>query len=87
MSKIRETENRTIRLKMIDGTKINGQVNIKSGKGHDRLSDLVRETANAFLVVYKAQIYEQDLEHPVKVPTVFVNKDHILWATPDDTQK
>ena len=49
MSKKIEPESRTIRIKLVDGTKINGQVNIKSGAGHDRVSDLIRETKDMFL--------------------------------------
>ena len=86
MPGIKETESRTIRIKLVDGTKINGQVNIKSGLGHDRLSDLVRKTDDAFLIVYRAQVYEQGLDNPARLPTIFVNKHHILWATPDETQ-
>jgi len=87
MSKQSDTESRTIRIKLTDGTKINGQVNIKTGPGHDRVSDLIRSKDEAFLVVYKAQVYETGFDHPAKMPTVFVNKKHILWATPDETQR
>jgi hypothetical protein len=80
-------ENRIIRMKLVDGTKINGQVNIKGSGDHDRLSDLIRHSDDGFLVVYKAQLYEEGLDFPSKLPTVFVNKSHILWATPDENQK
>lgn len=86
MSKKYEAESRIIRVKLVDGTKINGQVNIKNGAGHDRLSDLVRDTTEIFLVVSRAQVYEDGLDNPARIPTIFINKNHILWATPDDTQ-
>lgn len=82
-----KTESRIIRIKLADGTKINGQVNIKGSGVHDRLSDLIRRNDDTFLVVYKAQVYEAGLDFPHKMPTVFVNKNHILWATPDESQK
>ena len=86
MSKTYETESRTIRITLIDGTKINGQVNIKREPGHDRLSDLIATNREPFLVVFQAQVYENALDNPVKLPTIFVNKKHILWATPDENQ-
>jgi len=87
MSISKEIESRTIRIKLVDGTQINGQVNIKRDPSYDRLSDLVATNREPFLVVFKAHVYEQGLDNPAKIPTVFVNKSHILWAIPDETQK
>lgn len=85
---IKEVESRTIRIVLAEGTQINGQVNIRRTSGqHDRLSDLVVSDDEEFLVVYKATLYKDDLTTPVKHPTIFVNKRHILYATPDEMQR
>ncbi len=85
--KTKEINSRIIRIKLTDGTKINGQVNINRNPKYDRVSDLVATNNEPFLVVFQAQVYEVGLDTPIKQPTIFVNKQHILWATPDETQK
>jgi len=88
MSKSNTTINsRIVRIKMIDGTRINGQVNIDREPGHDRVSDLVGTNNDDFLVVFDATLHENGIDNPVKIKTIFVNKDHIQWAIPDDDQK
>ena len=78
---------RIVRIKLTDGTVINGQVNIARGTGYDRLSDLVGDAHDAFLVLYDAVLYDAAGEMPVKRKTLFVNKTHILWIEPDEDQK
>ncbi len=87
MSISKEIESRIIRMKLTDGTQINGQVNIKRNPSYDRLSDLVATTREPFLVVFKATLYEAGLNIPVRLPTIFVNMQPIMWSTPDETQK
>lgn len=77
-------KNRVIRLQMIDGTLIQGQVNINREPGYDRLSDMVVSYREPFLVLFDVQVTNKDLGMPVKHKTLFINKNHILWATPDD---
>ena len=84
MEKQREINSRTIRIKLADGTKINGYVNINRESGYDRLSDLVATADESILIVFNAQIYEVDWDNPIKMQTIFVNKRHIIWATPGD---
>ena len=78
---------RIVRLKLIDGTLVNGQVNVAHEPGYDRLSDLVRETEDSFLVLFNVTLYGRENENPVKHKTLFVNKTHILWIEPDEEQK
>lgn len=82
----KEIIDRIIRIKLIDGTKINGRVNINRNEGFDRLSDLVASDHEPFLILIDAVAYETDIENPVKYETLFVNKTHILWSSPDETQ-
>lgn len=81
-----EIKDRIIRIKLIDGSNINGRVNINRNRGFDRLSDLVASDREPFLILIDATVYEQGLENPVKQKTLFINKQHIVWAAPDETQ-
>ena len=80
-------KDRIIRMKLIDGTKINGQVNINRDHGYDRLSDLVANGREPFLILYNVTVHDAALENPVRHKTLFVNKQHILWAEPEQGQK
>ena len=70
-----------IRIKLIDGSKINGRVNLNGNDDFDRLSDLVASGQKPFLVFFDATVYEVGIENPVKYKTLFVNKNHIIWAS------
>ena len=80
-------QGRIIRLKLVDGTLINGQVNIQRHPGYDRLSDLISDPAPSFLILFNATIYDASTKNPARRETLFVNKTHILWAEPEDGQK
>ncbi|MFH2059992.1 MAG: hypothetical protein ABIJ59_13945 [Pseudomonadota bacterium] len=78
---------RIIRLKLVDGTLVNGQVNINRDHGYDRLSDLVANFREPFLILYNVTVHYETMDNPVKHKTLFINKDHILWGEPDEDQK
>ncbi len=80
-------EPRIIRIKLIDGSRINGNVNLNRKDHYDRLSDLVTSNEETFLVLFDATVNEPDLEKTVKYQTLFINKQHVVWATPDEDQK
>jgi len=82
----KKIEARIVRLKLIDGTRISGQINIKRGSGFDRVSDLFTSSQEPFLVLIDATAYEAGIEKPVKHKTLFVNKNHIIWAVPEESQ-
>ena len=86
MSKPKDIESRTIRVIEYDGTITYGQVNIKRGSGYDRVSELINNKDEMFLVVYKATVTEPKLEKPYKLPVTFINKLHIKKAMPDGKQ-
>ncbi len=72
---------------LVDGTKVNGQVNINQENGYDRLSDLVSSSLGEFIVLNGATLYKAEIEDPsVKHKVLFVNKRHILWASPEEDQ-
>ncbi len=82
-----EVSDRIIRLKLVDGTRVNGQVNINRDHGYDRLSDLVANYREPFLILYNVTVHHESLDNPARHKTLFINKDHILWAEPDEGQK
>lgn len=83
---VQAVKDRIIRMKLVDGTMINGQVNINRDHGYDRLSDLVANNREPFLILYNATMHTQTLDNPIRHKTLFVNKHHILWAEPDQDQ-
>lgn len=83
----KEVRNRIIRLRLADGTMISGQVNINRDHGYDRLSDLVANYREPFLILYNVSVYFGHMDTPVGHKTLFINKDHIVWAEPDEDQK
>ncbi len=87
MDKTKKIEGRIIRIKLTDGTQINGQANIGKNTGYDRLSDLIDSSQEQFLTIINATVHEVSLDKPVRYKTIFINKTHMLWATPEDGQK
>ncbi|MBU0463116.1 MAG: hypothetical protein KKD21_10290 [Proteobacteria bacterium] len=85
----RDVEARIIRLKLVDGTLVNGQVNINrdKGKGYDRLSDLITNNREPFLVMYNVTAHPGHIDNPIHYKTLFINKIHIIWAEPDEDQR
>jgi hypothetical protein len=82
----KDIASRIIRLKLIDGTQVNGHVNINRDRSYDRLSDLICNDQDGFLVLFGVTSYHKDIDNPVKLETLFVNKRYIVWATPDEDQ-
>ncbi|MEH0020782.1 MAG: hypothetical protein V6Z89_14090 [Desulfobacter sp.] len=82
-----DVKGRIVRLKLVDGTLINGQANIARDPGYDRLSDLVSSANDSFLVLFGVTLYDAGSGIPVKYETLFVNKTHILWVEPEESQK
>jgi len=76
-------ESRSIHIKLMDGTQINGEVNINRGTGYDRLSDLVGDYQENFLTIFNATLYERNLDPQIKLETILVNKSHILYSIPN----
>jgi hypothetical protein len=82
-----EMVERIIRVRLIDGSDINGRININRADGFNRLSDLVVSDKEPFLVIIGATVHEKNLEKPIKYKTLFLNKNYIVWAAPDKSQK
>ncbi|MBU1340875.1 MAG: hypothetical protein KKE44_21220 [Proteobacteria bacterium] len=84
---VKDVKDRIIRLKLADGTLVNGQVNINRDQGYDRVSDLVANYREPFLILYNVTVHNGNIDNPIKHKTLFINKDHIIWAEPDEDQK
>jgi len=82
----KEIKDRIIRIKLIDGSQINGQVNINREPRYNRLSELIANDREPFLVLIDATVYEVGIENSVKHKTLFVNKQNIIWAAPEESQ-
>ncbi|BBO90200.1 hypothetical protein [Desulfosarcina ovata] len=70
-----ETDYRNITLKTIEGSTINGKVNISPNQ---RISDLLTLNESPFLVVVDANYGD------FKEKVLFINKAYIVWIEPED---
>jgi len=82
-----DVDARILRLTLINGDKISGTVNIKRNMGHDRVSDLLANNQEQFIVLMNAHLNERGSEKPVRHKTLFINKIHIIWASPEDSER
>jgi len=83
----KDVKARIIRLRLVDGTQVNGQININREQDYDRLSDLISNDRDPFLILYNVMVHHGAIDNPIRHKTLFINKDHILWAEPDEDQK
>lgn len=83
MAKSKDKKNRIVRIKLTNGAQINGRINIS---GYDRLSDLIMDQSNDFLVITGATLYNTESENPVKHETMFIGKRYIVWAAPESDE-
>lgn len=78
---------RPIRLKLVDGSLMNGHVNLNRDQGYDRLSDLMTNPKDHFLIMYDVTVHPGSIDNPIRYKTLFINKHHIIWAEPDTDQR
>ena len=71
----KETEYRSITIKTTDGSTIQGRVNLSYKQ---RVSDLFTKDASPFLIMVDV------MSKNSKGRVMFVNKEHIVWAEPED---
>ena len=69
------TDYRSITIKTTDGSTINGKVNLTS---QQRVSDFFTEAGSPFLIM--VDVVTKDGAGKI----LFVNKEHIVWAEPED---
>ncbi|EKD51606.1 MAG: hypothetical protein ACD_62C00221G0004 [uncultured bacterium] len=66
---------RRITLKTVEGTCINGKINIQN---YNRVSDVFAASDAEFVVLVDAKYCE------AAPKTMFVNKQHIVWVEPEE---
>jgi len=82
----RPIDGRSIRLQLIDGTFVTGQVNLNRHPGYDRVSDLVTENTEQFLILFSVSVKNRTQDHPQTFKTMMINRAHILWAAPEASE-
>ena len=65
-----ETDYRMVTIKTIEGSTVQGKVNISPNQ---RVSDLLAINSGQFLIVVEASFQE------TQGKTLFINKNHIVW--------
>lgn len=80
----KDINSRTIRVTLVDGTQISACVNIDRQPGYNRLSDLISSDREPFLILMNSTMHKTGQKNPQRFETLFINKEHILWATPED---
>jgi hypothetical protein len=69
------TEYRSITVKTTDGSTIQGKVNLANKQ---RVSDLFTKGTSPFLIMVEVMSKES------KGKVMFINKEHIVWAEPEE---
>jgi hypothetical protein len=73
---MRDMNSKKIVISMVGGTILRGYTNIGTSR---RLSDFFRKSENMFIVLFDASIGNE-----TEKDVYFINKDHIVWAKPDE---
>ena len=71
-----------IRLKLLDGTQLNGQVDLTRHPGFDRVTDIISNSHDPFLILDRVTIYSSDFQTREKYDVLYINKAQILWIEP-----
>ncbi len=74
-----QTRPKNVTVKTVDGMMLTGKVNLGS---KERLSDVFTKDQSPFVILYDV-IFEDGRGDTRKV--LFMNKNHIAWAEPDET--
>ncbi len=84
-----EVKSRIIRIKLINNTLITGQVNLNRdlNNEYERLSDLLTKNTDQFLVIFAATERRDDLNQEIQHKVIFINRQYILWAIPEEEEK
>ena len=71
-------EYRSITIKTTDGSTIHGKVNLANKQ---RVSDLFTKATTQFLIMVEVMSKES------KGKVMFINKEHIVWAEPEEEEE
>ena len=79
----REVNSRTLRLKLVDGSNVTGQINLNRHPMYERVSDIVTQNTEQFLVLFAVSVDTKN-KGRVSHKTLLINREHIIWAAPQD---
>ena len=79
----REIDSRTVRLKLVDGSNVTGQINLNRHPMYERVSDIVTQNTEQFLVLFAVSVDTKN-KGRVNHKTLLINREHIIWAAPQD---
>ncbi len=71
-----------IRLKLLDGTQLNGQIDLNRHSGFDKVTDIISNYEDPFLTLDQVTIYGSDFQTREKYNVLLINKTQILWIEP-----
>ncbi len=75
----RKLEARELTVKLVDGSKVKGKINIHNDERMiQRVSEVFTQIEDPFLVVYDATFEGQSGR------VLIINKHNIIWASPED---
>lgn len=81
----REVNSRTLRLKLVDGSNVTGQINLNRHPMYERVSDIVTQNTEQFLVLFAVSV-DTKSKGRVNHKTLLINREHIIWAAPQDVE-
>ncbi len=81
----KEVNSQTVRLKLVDGSNVTGQINLNRHPMYERVSDIVTQNTEQFLVLFAVSV---DTKNTGKVnhKTLLINREHIIWAAPQEIE-
>ena len=75
----------TVRLKLVDGSNVTGQINLNRHPMYERVSDIVTQNTEQFLVLFAVSVDTKNTEK-VNHKTLLINREHIIWAAPQEVE-
>jgi SUMO ligase MMS21 Smc5/6 complex component len=75
----------TVRLKLVDGSNVTGQINLNRHPMYERVSDIVTQNTEQFLVLFAVSVDTKNTEK-VNHKTLLINREHIIWAAPQEIE-
>ncbi|MCG8636591.1 MAG: hypothetical protein MI863_22345 [Desulfobacterales bacterium] len=75
-----------IRLKLLDGTQINGQIDLNRHPGYDTVANIISDYEDPFLTLDQVTIYGNDFQTRERYNVLLINKTQILWIEPKNNR-
>ncbi|MBI9090703.1 MAG: hypothetical protein JEZ12_15915 [Desulfobacterium sp.] len=79
----KDVNSQTLLLKLVDGSNVTGQINLNRHPMYERVSDIVTQNTEQFLVLFAVSVDSKNKEK-VNHKTLLINREHIIWAAPQE---